>query len=110
MPSRETWSFGPGNNYAYEATIAQSVTGVTDGTYTLSAWIQSSGGQAVAQLFAKDFGETEKDVSVNTSIASWAQVSVPGITVTNGTCQIGVKTTASANQLVEVDDFTLIKN
>jgi hypothetical protein len=58
----------------------------------------------------KDFGETEKDVSVNTSIASWAQVSVPGITVTNGTCQIGVKTTASANQLVEVDDFTLIKN
>jgi hypothetical protein len=37
-------------------------------------------------------------------------VSIPGIVVTNGTCQIGVQTTASANQWLDVDDFTLIKN
>jgi hypothetical protein len=53
---------------------------------------------------------TEKDVSVNTSIAGWAQVSVPGITVTHGTCQIGVETTASANQWLDMDDLTLTKD
>jgi hypothetical protein len=43
-------------------------------------------------------------------MTSWTQVSIPGIQVTNGTCQIGARTTASANQFVDLDDVTFIKN
>ncbi len=95
---------------AYQSSITQTVTGLPDGTYTLAAWIESSGGQSVAQLFATGFGGAEMDASASSAIANWSHVSIPGIAVTNGTCQIGVQTTASANQWVNVDDFTLVKN
>jgi hypothetical protein len=39
----------------------------------------------------------------------WKQVTVGGIAVTNGTCQIGLDTTASANQWVDLDDVLLVK-
>jgi hypothetical protein len=61
-------------------------------------------------MFASGFGGSEMDSSVNSAMAAWSHVSIPGIVVTNGTCQIGVRTTATATQWLNVDDFTLIKN
>jgi hypothetical protein len=104
------WKWRLTSTAAYQAGIAQTVTGLPSGTYTLTAWIQSSGGQSVARMFARDFGGVEKDASVNTAIGTWTQVSIPGIAVTAGTASIGVETTASANQWVDMDDFTLVKN
>ena len=104
------WKWRLTDTVAYEASIAQSVTALPDGTYTLSAWIQSSGGQSVARIFARGFGGAEKDASINSAIGAWTLVSIPGIVVSNGTCSIGVETTASANQWVDMDDFTLVKN
>jgi hypothetical protein len=86
------------------------VTGLPNGTYTLGAWIESSGGKSIAQLFAKGFGGAEVDTSVNSVIGSWSHVTIPGVAVTNGTCQIGVQTTAAANQWVRVDDVSLVKD
>jgi hypothetical protein len=93
---------------AYQATLDQVIANVPNGTYTLSTWVESSGGQAVAEVYAKGYGGAEKDYSINTAIGSWTQISISGITVTNGKCDIGVSTTASANQWVSVDDFTLV--
>jgi hypothetical protein len=104
------WKWQFSSTAAYQSGITQSVTGLPDGTYTLAGWVESSGGQSVAQLFATGFGGAEIDASVNTAIPRWSLVSIPGIVVTNGTCQIGVQTTASASQWLYVDDFTLIKN
>jgi hypothetical protein len=104
------WKWQFSSTAAYQSSITQSVTGLPNGTYTLAAWVESSGGQSVAQIFATGFGGAEIDASVNTAMPSWLQVSIPGIVVTNGTCEIGVQTTASANQWLDVDDFTLLKN
>ncbi len=104
------WKWQLSATTAYQSSLTQSVTGLPDGTYTLAAWVESSGGQSVAQLFAKGFGGAEIDASVNTAIPNWSHVTIPGIVVTNGTCQIGAQTTASANQRLDVDDFTLVKN
>ncbi|HEY4014095.1 MAG TPA: hypothetical protein VGM06_12205 [Polyangiaceae bacterium] len=89
---------------------AQTATALPNGTYTLTAWIQSSGGQSVAHLFVRNFGGTEKDASVSTAIGTWTQVTIAGIAVSNGTAVFGVETTASANQWVDMDDFTLVQN
>jgi hypothetical protein len=95
---------------AFQSSLTQTVTGLPNGTYTLAAWVESSGGQSVAQLFAKGFGGAEIDASVDTAMANWSHVSIPGIVVTNGTCEIGAQTTGSANQKLDLDDFTLTKN
>jgi hypothetical protein len=95
---------------AYQATLNQTVTNLPNGAYTLSAWVESSGGQSVAQLFAKSFGGSEMDTPIDKAMSAWTHVSIAGINVTTGTMDIGVSTDASANQWVSVDDFTLVKN
>jgi hypothetical protein len=104
------WRWALTATTAYEAAITQTITGLPDGTYTLSAWVESSGSQSSAQLFASGYGGAEVDASLTKAMSSWTQVSIPGIQVTNGTCQIGAKTTASANQFLNLDDFTFVKN
>ena len=59
---------------------------------------------------ARDFGGAEKDANVTSAIASWSQVSIPGIVVSGGSATIGAETTAGANQWVDLDDVTLVKN
>lgn len=49
------------------------------------------------------------DHSINHSIGSWTKVSIAGIKVTNGTIQVGVSSTADANNRVNVDDFSLVQ-
>lgn len=94
----------------YKASMYQYVTGLPNGTYTLKAWVKSSGGQNVCQIFAKNFGGTEKDFAINKSINGWTQITISDINVTNGKCQIGVYSEANANNWCKVDNFTLVKN
>ncbi|MBV9948738.1 MAG: family 43 glycosylhydrolase [Myxococcales bacterium] len=104
------WKWRLVDTSAYDATLSQTIASLPSGTYTLSAWVQSTGGQTVAQLFAKGFGAPEVDAPVDKTLSTWTQVSIPGITVTSGQVTIGVSTVASANQSVTVDDFSLIRN
>ena len=41
--------------------------------------------------------------------ASGTESGTGGIAVTAGTCQIGVTTTAGANQSITIDDFTFVR-
>jgi hypothetical protein len=103
------WKWQLTDTVAYEAQLEQTVASLPNGSYTLSAWVESSGGQSVAQLFAKGFGGAEMDAEIDKA-AAWTHVSITGVQVTSGTIDIGVATTADANQWISVDDFTLVKN
>ncbi len=101
------WHLRHSNISAYTATTDQMVTGLTNGTYTLSAWYQSSGGQPTAQVFARNFGGVEIDANVNTAQSSWTQAVIPKIPIINGQCDVGLYSVASANQSADVDDWSL---
>jgi hypothetical protein len=103
------WSFQLSHTASYDATIEQTATHLPNGTYSLSAWVKSSGGQSVAQIYAKGFGGSQMAHSINSAITSFTQVTIPDIAVSSGTCQIGVTTTASANQSVTFDDVSFVR-
>jgi hypothetical protein len=94
---------------AYQATTYQDITNLPNGRYTLKAFVKSSGGQNTCNVFAKDFGGTEKDYAINTAITGWTEITIPNINVINGKCQVGVYSDASANQYCQVDNFSLTR-
>ncbi|EWM10140.1 family 43 glycosylhydrolase [Kutzneria sp. 744] len=102
------WALSQRSSSAYNASMYQNIS-LPNGTYTLSAWVESSGGQKTANIFVRNFGAGEMDHSINQSIGGWTKVSITGITVTNGTIQVGVSSNAGANNWVNVDDFSLVQ-
>ena len=90
-------------------TLTQTLT-VPNGKYTLSAYVQSSGGQSSAKMFAKDFGGSEQNVSIAAAAGNWTKKVVENITVTNGKITIGFSTAGSSSQWIAVDDIELIKS
>lgn len=92
---RWSWQVSSGGS------LDQKVASLPNGTYKLCVWAKGADGGA--QLYAKGFGGTDMSVSLGSG-SGWTQVSLPGIAVGNGACQIGV--TGS----VTVDDFVLVKN
>jgi arabinogalactan endo-1,4-beta-galactosidase len=93
---------------AYQVSTHQIKTGLANGTYQLSAWIQSSGGQTTCQLFAKDFGGTEQHINV-LATGSWTYMEVPNIVVTNGQCDFGLRSNSPAGKWCHMDDVAFYK-
>lgn len=92
---------------AYEATSYQNITLPND-TFRLTVWVKSSGGQNTAKIYAKNFGGSELNYSINNTIGNWTQVIIPNIIVTNGSIQVGVYSDANGGNWVNVDDFNLV--
>ncbi|MNJ58007.1 hypothetical protein D3C77_536190 [compost metagenome] len=82
-----------------------------NGTYKLSVWFRSNGGQNALRLFAKNFGgTTELQANLGAaSVASWTRYDIDNINVTNGQIEFGVWSDANANNWAAIDDFILIK-
>jgi len=95
-------------NWALTGTagLDQAVSNLPNGTYTLSVWAKSSGG--AAQLYAKNFGGTDKTLALSAS-TGFTQVTLTGIAVSSGKCNIGVSATGTSSQTVNVDDFTFVR-
>lgn len=104
------WHFHHSNTVAYSATTHQVVTGLPNGTYTVKVWYESSGGQSTARIFARNFGGSQLNANVNTAHSSWTQATISNIAVTNGQCDVGLESVASANQWVDIDDWELTAN
>ena len=104
------WNAEQYHTAAYSASRYQDLTGLPNGTYTLSAWVKSSGGQSVARIYVKNFGGAELVSSINTAIPNWTQVTIPNIQVTNGKATIGMYQVANAGNWINVDDFSFTKN
>ncbi|BBF43144.1 putative galactosidase [Lachnospiraceae bacterium KM106-2] len=94
---------------AYQASAYQTIKGLPDGNYTLSAAIMSSGGQKTCQIYAKNYGGSEKNKAIPTSDTGWNIVKIDNIKVTNGQCEIGLYTIANANNWVNIDHVILRK-
>lgn len=89
---------------AYSVTTSQVISNLHNGTYTLRAWVQSGGGQTTCQLYGRS-GATEQTLAVPTG--TWTQVSIPGIVVANGQCEIGLRSVAAAGNYCNLDDVEL---
>jgi hypothetical protein len=98
-------SGGHTGNWSWKLTgtssLDQSIASLPNGTYTLSAWVKTSA--AGAQMYAKGFGGTDKTASIGAA-SSWTQVTITGIAVSNGKCEVGA---ATSGQTVTIDDFDL---
>jgi hypothetical protein len=93
---------------AYKATMYQEISTIPDGTYTLTAWVQSSGGQDVCKVFISDFGNDEKNFDISTDISQWTEIQIEDIAITGGLCRVGIMSDAQANNWCKVDDISLV--
>ncbi len=94
----------------FKASTFQTITGLENGNYTLSAYYMGGGGNI--QMIAKDFGGTAKTVSLGTATNVWTQKKVEGIIVTNGQMIIEFLSDFSTNRnggWLLLDDVSLSK-
>ena len=95
---------------AYQVRTYQQLNNVPNGTYTLRAWAQSSGGQTVCQLYANGFGGAEQVANITNTNGNWVRVVVSNITVTNGQCEVGLRSDAHAGETASLDDVEFVSN
>jgi glucosylceramidase len=109
-PYQGTYKLTHYSTSAYQQMNNQVKT-VPNGTYKVSVWVRSGGGQNILRLFAKNYGGTELTSEISSAgINIWRQYTIDNIQVTNGTIEIGVYSDANANNWATFDNFELIKN
>ena len=91
---------------AYSVRTSQALTNVPNGTYTLKAWVMNGGGQTTCQLYAQS-GGVDKNIALPTA-SIWTQIQVPGIIISNGLCEIGLRSVAAAGNYCSLDDVELV--
>lgn len=94
---------------AYSVSTHQIKTGLVNGTYTLRAWVMRGSGQTACWIYAKNFGGTERTQPLPVT-STWTQITISGISVTNGQCEIGLWSQANANNWCNLDDVEFFRN
>ncbi|WP_372663506.1 glycosyl hydrolase family 28 protein [Cohnella sp.] len=104
------WKLAHEYSTAYKQKTHQ-VLSVPNGTYKLSVWFRSTGGQNALHLYAKNYGSsTELQATVGSaSVPSWTLYTIDNIPVTNGQIELGIWSDANANNWAAMDDFILIR-
>lgn len=87
---------------------AYQTVNVPNGTYKLSGYVQSSGGQNSAKLFAKDIGSGEAAANI-TANSNWVKVQTNSFEVTSGKVTLGLEVNGSSDQWIAIDDVELIQ-
>ena len=91
---------------AYQAETFQIRTGLANGVYNLTAWVQGSGATANGQtqvMTVKDFGGANLTVNIPTT-TTWTLIVIPNIRVTNNQVKFGFYSNVGANQWIKFDD------
>ncbi len=94
---------------AYSVNTYQTKTGLTNGTYTLRAWVMSGGGQSTAVMKAENCGGSSQTYTLPTT-SVWTQITLSNVNVTNSQCTVGFSSVASANQWLNFDDVEFFLN
>ena len=97
------------NNSDYGCSIYQTITGLENGTYTLSAWVMTNAAQDINQLYAKNYGGEELNKTLPVSDLGWSRVVIDNIQVTNGQCEIGIYSIANGGDWCNIDNVMLRK-
>ncbi|MET9590426.1 arabinogalactan endo-1,4-beta-galactosidase [Streptomyces sp. NPDC006516] len=91
---------------AYKVETYQYLSGLTDGTYTLSAWVRSGGGQNSAYIALRNCGSAEQRTDLPpTANGAWIRL-VTSVKVTGGSCTISLNSDAHAGEWANFDDIT----
>ncbi len=96
----------------YEVYTSQTITGLANGTYTLTAQATGGGGHTGAYLSAKGYGSSVPELTATipaTGWPNWQKVVIPGIAVTNGQMTVGVYSAGSGGQWLSVDMVTVTR-
>ncbi|MEK5236502.1 glycosyl hydrolase 53 family protein [Paenibacillus sp. FSL L8-0470] len=103
-------SLGFWKEAAYTFEAFQTITGLTNGTYTLSAWSQGAGEEMKNQLYAVSGDQTQLTSSfANKGWNVWNKAAIENIKVIDGTLKIGVSLDAKPGDWGSYDDFVLVK-
>ncbi|WP_395365856.1 arabinogalactan endo-beta-1,4-galactanase [Streptomyces sp. YH02] len=90
---------------AYKVETYQYLSGLANGTYTLSAWVRSGGGQNAAYLALRNCGSAEQRTDLPVTSSGWIRI-VTSVTVTGGACTVSINSDAKAGNWLNVDDLT----
>ncbi|MBB5874524.1 hypothetical protein F4553_007958 [Allocatelliglobosispora scoriae] len=97
---------------AFEVFTDQTVTGLANGTYTLTVQAVGGGGQSSAYLSAKNYGTAQPELTAPIPALGWPKwqtVVISGIPVTNGQLTIGLYSAGSGGQWLSIDAVTLTR-
>lgn len=95
-----------GSATPYAGATLQQMTGLTNGLYTLKAWVRGTGGQ---KMYVKDYGGDYRDTQLPASDV-YTQVVISDINVTNGQAQIGFWSEGPGSSVrLNVDDVSFSK-
>lgn len=97
------------NESAYGCSIYQTVTGLENGTYTLSAWVMTNANQTVNQLYVKNYGGEEMNQTLPVSDLGCNKVVIDNIQITNGQCELGIYSIANGGDWCNIDNVMLRK-
>lgn len=86
-------------------TATQTIASLPNGTYEMTAWIQSSGSGGSCDISVSDFGGAEMKLASTQAMASWTQVRLSGINITAGKAVVKAANTGKSSCLM--DDFSL---
>ncbi|MFJ2115249.1 glycosyl hydrolase 53 family protein, partial [Streptomyces sp. NPDC087850] len=91
---------------AYKVETYQFLSGLADGTYTLSAKVRSSGGQNSAYIALRNCGSAEQRTDLPpTPNGQWIRL-VTSIRVSGGNCTVSLNSDAHAGEWANFDDLT----
>ncbi|MGO4546941.1 glycosyl hydrolase 53 family protein [Paenibacillus sp. 2TAB23] len=102
-------SLNHSSSSAYQVSTYQTLTGLENGYYTLTAWVQNSGGQQASYVFARDTGTSEARAALPIN-SEWTKVYLRGVQVTDGKATIGLYTNANAGNWTKLDFIELVKD
>lgn len=89
----------------YLVSTKQNLNGIANGTYKLTAWVKSSGGQSEAKMRVLNYGGSEIFYNVPTT-GTWTQITINNIPVTNNKATIAFTSNATPSQWMLVDDVS----
>lgn len=92
---------------AYEVGTSQTVTGLQNGSYKLSARIRGDGTQTLKMIAQKIGGNSRIQTIPVTS--TWTQFTIDNIIITSGECKVDFWNSSPANGWVHIDDVELVK-
>ncbi|GIH10254.1 arabinogalactan endo-beta-1,4-galactanase [Rhizocola hellebori] len=90
---------------AYQVVTSQRLQGLRRGTYTLRAWVRSSGNQNSVHLALTGCGGSPAQVAVPRTGPEWWVQIVLSTRVEGGRCTIAVSSDAAAGDWLNVDDL-----
>lgn len=96
------------NDQPYEASVYQTVTGLSEGTYTLTAYTMAGGTMNTNQMYIKNYGGQELKAEI-TAAGEWTKIVIKDIPITANSCEIGFYSNGQANAWTTIDQVTLTK-